>query len=224
MKKLMILAAAALTLAACGNKTNNSESENTDALSSDTISTADEQLAAQTDGVEAAPADLWTEEAVKQHVRQMYDRLNETAAYVDFNQLDEEFCTGYYLGLKRNIARHDENAQGDMRFMGDEGGYRWMVGVGAPLEIVMLEADLLAGNEARARVKFKIDPKFADEQEGHNFMILELWMENGRWRVNNFDAPEAFGKGGYLNMMETYARENDIPLEDDEEPTEGAPV
>ena len=50
----------------------------------------------------------------------------------------------------------------------------------APLEIVMLEADLLAGNEARARVKFKIDPKFADEQEGHNFMILELWMENGR--------------------------------------------
>ena len=71
---------------------------------------------------------------------------------------------------------------------------------------------------------FRSDPKFADEQEGHNFMILELWMENGRWRVNNFDAPEAFGKGGYLNMMETYARENNIPLEDDEEPTEGAPV
>ena len=222
----MILAAAALTLASCGNKTTVSTSRpnsRTDSLSNDTINKAD-SLAAQADGVEAAPADLWTEDAVKQHVRQMYDRLNEKAAYIDFNKMDEEFCTGYYLGLKRNIAKHDENAKGDMRFMGDEGGYRWMVGVGAPLEIVMLEADLIGGNEARARVKFKIDPKFADEQEGHNFMILELWMENGRWRVNNFDAPEAFGKGGYLNMMETYARENNIPLEDDEEPTEGAPV
>ena len=222
MKKLMILAAAVLMSAACGNKTNSGK-DATDSLSNDTINKVD-SLAAQADGVEAAPADLWTEDAVKQHVRQMYDRLNEKAAYIDFNKMDEEFCTGYYLGLKRNIAKHDENAKGDMRFMGDEGGYRWMVGVGAPLEIVMLEADLIGGNEARARVKFKIDPKFADEQEGHNFMILELWMENGRWRVNNFDAPEAFGKGGYLNMMETYARENNIPLEDDEEPTEGAPV
>ena len=227
MKKILFCMAILATTAmmtGCGSKTK-SNTEATDSLSSDTTATA-AQPAEEVDGVEAAPADLWTEEAVKQHVRQMYDRLNKMAATgdINLNQMDEEFCTGYYLGVKRNIAKHDANAHGDMRFMGDEGGYRWWMGVGAPLKIVMLEADLLAGNEARARVKFKTDPKFADEQEGHNFMILELWMENGRWRVNNFDAPEAFGKAGYLNMMETYARENNIPLEDDEEPTEGAPV
>ena len=226
MKKLIFIAAVMMS-AACSNKTN-SGTDAADSLSNDTINKA-EALATQADGIEAAPADLWTEDAVKLHVHQMYDRLNKMAATgdINLNQMDEEFCTGYFLGVKRNIAKHDENTKGDMRFMGDEGGYRWWVGVGAPLEIVMLEADLIGGNEARARVKFKTDPEHAlyeQEQKGHDFMILELWVENGRWRVNNFDAPEAFGKGGLLNMMETYARENEIPLEDNEEPTEGAPV
>ncbi len=220
----MIFAAAAFFFAACGNKTNGG-ADGADSLSNDTINKA-EALGAQADGVEAAPADLWTEDAVKLHVRQMYDRLNElvNTASFNLNQMDEEFCTGYYLSVKHNIALHDANAKGDMRFYGDEGGYRWWVGVGAPLKIASLEAELLTGNQARAVVSFKIDPKFIDEQKGHDTMTLELWMENGRWRVNNFFVPETFGDCGYLGMMEAYSREHNIPLESDDEPTEGAPV
>lgn len=213
--KYVLLSAVALLVLACGNKTKTSETD-TDTLSKEVVET----LAAQADGVEAAPADLWTEDAVKADIKKMYDRLNQMAkaGSIDLRQMDEEFCTGYYLQLAHAIAAHDANAKGDTRFYGDEEGYRWMTAAAAPFVITDLKAELLTGNMARAHVKLK-----TEDDEDAKYMALDLWMEGGRWRVNNFDEPEAFGTGGYIGMMEKYARDNHIAIEE-EEPTEGAPV
>ena len=54
-------------------------------------------------------------------------------------------------------------------------------------------------------------------------MRLELDLENGAWRVKNFDQPEAFGPGGILKMMEDFAREHGIKYEETE-PAESAPA
>ena len=95
----------------------------------------------------------------------------------------------------------------DHFFMADEEGYRFLAGMGTPLEIETIKADLLTGDMAQAQVRFK----GADEENG--FMRLELDFENGQWRVKNFDQPEAFGPGGYLKIMEDFAGEHGISYE-----------
>lgn len=171
--------------------------------------------AAQADGVEAPPADLSSVEAVEADVRKMYERRNQMveAGSINLGDLDKAFCTSYYLGLKRNIAKHDEHATGDMRFFGDETGERWLTGAFAPLEIESIKAELLSGDQAKATVRFKIIDKFADYMKDVNSMTLFLWLENGHWRINNFEQPNIFYEEGYLGMMESYARKNKIPTE-----------
>ena len=44
-------------------------------------------------------------------------------------------------------------------------------------------------------------------------MRLELDLENGAWRVKNFDQPEAFGPGGILKIMEEFVHEHGISYE-----------
>ena len=95
----------------------------------------------------------------------------------------------------------------DHMFLGDEEGYRFFAGMGTPLEIETIKADLLTGDMAQAQVRFK----GADEENG--FMRLELDFENGQWRVKNFDQPEAFGPGGYLKIMQDFAGEHGISYE-----------
>ena len=152
--------------------------------------------------VASAPAGLWTEEAVETQIRKMYDRLND----MDKN------------GVINAIHNAIKDATGDDRmFFGDEEGYRFLAGMATPLEIDMIKVDLLTGDMAQAQVRFK----GADEEKG--FMRLELDLENGAWRVKNFDQPEAFGPGGILKIMEDFAREHGIRYEE-AEPAENAPA
>ena len=215
--KYVLFFAVAILAVACGNKSKANESD-TDSLNMEV--TATDSLATQADGVEAAPDDLWTEDAVKADVRKMYNMLNlmHREKRIDLRMMDENFCTGYYIALAHAIAEYDKNAKGDMRFFGDEEGYRWLTGLSAPLTIEKITAELLTGNMARAQVKFKTN----DEDE-KGAITLDLWMENGQWRVNNFLEPEVFGTEGYIVMMEKYASEHNIHVKDNE-PTEGAPT
>jgi hypothetical protein len=160
--------------------------------------------------VAVAPAELWTTEAVEAQVREMYDRLNDMdkRGIVNIHQLEAEFCSSYYLGLRDAISKALTEAMGDDRlFMGDEEGYRFFAGMSAPLEVETVEAELLTGDMAQAQVRFK----GADKKKG--FVRLELDLENGRWRVKNFDQPGVFGPGGYLKIMEDFAGEHGISYE-----------
>ena len=195
MKKAVLFMSVLLTMFSCGNKT---------AKGSDNDSTAIADSAVAT-----APAELWTTEAVEAQVRKMYDRLNDMDknGIINIRELEDEFCTTYYLGLRDAIGKAMQNVQGDQVFFGDEEGYRFLAGMGTPLVIETVKADLLTGDMAQAQVRFK----GADEENG--FMRLELDFENGQWRVKNFDQPEAFGPGGYLKMMENFAGEHGISYE-----------
>ena len=199
IKKLLSIAIVIVlaTMLSCTDKT---------AKSSDSVSASLADSAVAT-----APAELWTVEAVEAQVRKMYDRLNEMykEGEIDVTKLEDEYCTSYYCGLRDAIYKAIEEvpAGDDMMLFGDEEGFRIFAGLGTPLVVESIKADLLTGNMAQAQVRFK----GADEEKG--FMRLELDMENGQWRVNNFDQPEAFGPGGYLKMMQDFASEHGISYE-----------
>ena len=209
MKKVLLsfaIVAVTAIMASCGNKT---------AKGGDNDSTAVADSA-----VTMAPTELWTEEAVEAQIRKMYERLNDMDknGVINIVTLEDEFCSSYYLNLRNAIHKAIKGATGDDRmFFGDEEGYRFLAGMATPMEIESIKADLLTGDMAQAQVRFK----GADEENG--FMRLELDLENGAWRVKNFDQPEAFGPGGILKMMEDFAREHGISYED-AKPAEGAPA
>ena len=199
MKKVFFsiaIVAVVATIVSCGNKTAKRGDGDSTAVADSAVTTA--------------PAELWTVEAVEDQVRKIYDRLNDMDknGIVNIRQLENEFCTSYYLGLRDAISKSLTEAMGDDRmFLGDEEGYRFFAGMGTPLEIETIKADLLTGDMAQAQVRFK----GADEENG--FIRLELDFENGQWRVKNFDQPEAFGPGGYLKIMEDFAGEHGISYE-----------
>lgn len=203
MKKVLFaiaLVATSATMASCGGKT---------AKGGDNDSTAVADSAVITNS-----AELWTEEAVEAQVRKMYDRLNDMDKYgiINIVTLEDEFCSSYYLNLRNAIHKAIKDATGDdQMFFGDEEGYRFLAGMPTPLVIEQIKVDLLTGDMAQAQVRFK----GADEENG--FMRLELDLEDGAWRVKNFDQPEAFGPGGILKIMEDFAHEHGISYEESEE-------
>ena len=195
------------TMAACGSKT---------AKGGDNDSTAQADSAVQT----AAQTDLWTEEAVEAQIRKIYDRINEMnkQGSVDISQLEDEFCSSYFLDLRNAIAKHDEQAKGDMRFMGDE-GYHWLLGLKLPMKIDKINCELLTEDQAGANVFFE-GREEEDDRATNGYIHLLLWLEDGQWRINNFEEPEIYGPSGYLGKLEEYVRENDILTSH----TEGAPL
>lgn len=198
MKKVFLsiaIVVAVASMVSCGSKTAQGGDSDSTAVADSAVATASEEL--------------WTVEAVEAQVRKMYDRLNDMDknGIINIHGLEDEFCTSYYLGLRDAIGKAMEGVKGDQVFFGDEEGYRFLAGMGTPLEIEIIKTDLLTGNMAQAQVRFK----GADEENG--FMRLELDFENGQWRVKNFDQPEAFGPGGYLKIMEDFAGEHGISYE-----------
>ena len=202
MKKVLFfiaISAMVATMVSCGNKTAKGGDNDSTAIA-DSIVTE----------VPAESAELWTEEAVEAQIRKMYDRLNDMDknGVINITTLEDEFCSNYYLNLRNAIHKAIKDATGDdQMFFGDEEGYRFLAGMATPMEIESIKVDLLTGDMAHAQVRFK----GADEENG--FMRLELDLENGAWRVKNFDQPEAFGPGGILKIMEDFAHEHGISYE-----------
>ena len=147
------------------------------------------------------------EDAIEAQIRKMYDRLNDMDknGVINIVTLENEFCSSYYLSLRNAIHKAIKDATGEDRmFFGDDEGYRFLAGMPTPLEVESIKAELLTGDMAQAQVRFK----GADKKNG--FMRLELDLEDGVWRVKNFDQKEAFGPGGILKIMEDFAREHGI--------------
>ena len=210
MKKVLFsiaIVAIVATMVSCGGKTAQGGDNDSTALAVADSSVAE---ASETPETTEAPAEIWTVEAVEAQIRKMYNRLNDMDknGTINISTLEDEFCSSYYLHLRNAIHKAIQDATGDDRmFFGDEEGYRFLAGMATPMEIESIKADLLTGDMAQAQVRFK----GADEENG--FMRLELDLEDGAWRVKNFDQPEAFGPGGILKIMEDFAHEHGISYE-----------
>ena len=205
MKRIyyLAIAAAAVVLASCGsnNKTGNGED-------ADSIEVAEVEASANNE--------QWTEEAVEQQVRNMFETLNTQFNNDDFincSALDRMYCTDYYLSLVDRIRDFDVDAEGDMCFMGDE-GYHWTFGLVPPYQVENVNVDLLSGDQAQAQVRListGVGKAADDEDEYTAGTTMILWLEDGVWKVNNWLDPEVYGDNGYLGMMEDYIRENNVP-------------
>lgn len=200
MKKVLygFAMATAIAMASCGNTTQqtNADSDSTVATQAD----ADAQI---------------SKETIVSQVEKIYERLNEMNenGEIDLRQLEQEFCTSYYLSLKERIAQYDENATGDMCFMGDE-GYHWLLDLVLPFSVEQVSVDMLGQDQAQVQVRLismGVGKAADDEDEYTAGTTMILCLENGQWKVNNWLDPEAYDEGGYLGMLETYIKENNVP-------------
>lgn len=200
MKKVMygFAMSAVVAMASCGNATQQTkvDSDSTVTVQAD----VDEQV---------------SKEAIVAQVEKIYERLNEMNenGELDLQQLEQEFCTSYYLSMKERIAQYDKDAQGDMCFMGDE-GYHWLLDLVPPFSVEQVTVDMLSQDQAQVQVRListGVGKVVDDEDEYTAGTTMILLLEDGEWKVNNWLDPEAYDEDGYLGMLETYVKENDIP-------------
>jgi len=65
-------------------------------------------------------------------------RLADKNGIVNIRQLEDEFCTSYYLGLRNAISKSLTEAMGDDHmFLGDEEGYRFFAGMGTKVRHIV---------------------------------------------------------------------------------------
>ena len=209
MKKVLygFAMATAIAMASCGNTTQqtNADSDSTVTSQAD----ADAQVC---------------KEAIVAQVEKIYGRINEMNenGEIDLGQLEQEFCTLYYLNLKEHIAQYDANATGDMCFMGDE-GYHWLLDLVPPFSVEQVSVDMLGPDRALVQVRListGVGKVADDEDEYTGGITMILCLEKGQWKVNNWLDPEAYDEGGYLGMLEAYIRENTVPGSEPETPVE----
>jgi len=198
------IAASVVVMASCGNNNKTGNNEEVDSV--------------EVASIEAAVAndEQWSEEAVEQQVRQMFDAVNEqidNEGGLDCGALDRQFCSKYYLSCVDRIRAYDEeNGSGDMYFMGDE-CWHWSFDL-IPYKVESVKVDLLSGDQAQAQVRFVctgVGKAADDEDEYTGGTTMILCLEDGQWKVNNWLDPEVYDTDGYLGMMEAYIRENNVP-------------
>lgn len=189
MKKLTFIIIAAIGLAACGNKTNGN-SDSTDSTATDSTmakttslatSDADELVA---DGVDVAPADQWTEEAVAQQIKTIYAEVSQTYApskdgMENNTDLDGMFCTQSFNELQRQIRVINAKKQSDSRRFENE-QIRWTYGMDTPVTPKNIKVELLTGNIAEATFEL---------HSGEQWMYTKLTLdwEDNQWKIRSWN-------------------------------------
>lgn len=208
MKKTIYLIAIATTvaLASCGNATTTTSNEN------DSTQTAENPTPASESDADSQTNKLGQ---VTEIVNSIIETINEMAQgdIIDLSQLDQKFCSNKILDLQQRIQKFDENAQGDMRFMGDE-GYHWLLGLVPPFSVENLKVDFLSDTEAQVQLQIASLAlgKAADiDEESIAGTTMILTLEDGTWKISNWLDPEAYDDGGYFSLLENYAINNNIP-------------
>ena len=187
MKKLTFIIIAALGLTACGNKTNSDSNDSTAIDSTITktaslaASDADELVA---DGVDVAPADQWTEEAVAQQIKTIYAEVSKTYApskdgMENNTDLDGMFCTQSFNELQRQIRVINAKKKADSRRFENE-QIRWTYGMDTPVTPKNIKVELMTGNIAEATFEL---------HSGEQWMYTKLTLdwEDNQWKIRSWN-------------------------------------
>ena len=184
MRKLLIVLVGMLTIAACGNKTNGGASVDSTLVDS-----------LKTDSVVLGLGDLWSVEAVEAQIRVCFDEVNRMGEGdgINITRLDSMFCSKDFLDLQSQLyAKVRESL---VMFEGDE-GHHWLPGIGTPMTIESIKAELLTGDQAEAVVWLK-DP---NGNKGH--LEMNLYLEDGAWKIHNWIDADVYPFGALLNWMQ----------------------
>ena len=160
-----------------------------------------ESLETQADGVDAAPDDEWTEEAVAMQIRRYFDAVNKTFAEgsgLNPFDLDKNYYTAYWNEIYDAVNEKESHVETvEQRFFVDD--FHWTAGLQTPIEVKDIKVELLTGNMAEA--------VFTLVETAHDFSmkaILTLDYEQDAWRISNWLEKSNDSSDSMLVRMEKY--------------------
>ena len=163
--------------------------------------TEDEGVEAVADGVDAAPDEEWTEEAVAKQIRKYFDAVNKTfteGSGLNPFDLDKNYYTAYWNEIYDAVNEKESNvATVEQRFFIDD--FHWTGGLQTPIEVKDIKVELLTGSMAEA--------VFTLVETAHDFSmkaILRLDYEQGGWRISNWLEKSNNLSNSQLVRMEKY--------------------
>lgn len=187
MKKMtfIVMTASMMLITSCnlGNKPD-ADAENTDSLSANTDTpTASDDPAMEADGVDVAPEDQWTEEAVTRQLKKIYAEVSKAYAssgdgMENNTDLDGMFCTKGFNELQRQIRVINAKKKADDRRFENE-QIRWTYGMDVPVTPQNIKVELLTGNMAEATFEL---------HSGEQWMYTKLtfdWEDN-QWKIRSW--------------------------------------
>ena len=210
MKKsniMMFIAIAALSFTSCGNKTNNdTDAENTDSVAANALTdtpTASDDPAMVADGVDVAPEDQWTEEAVSQQIKKIYAEVSKAYApskdgLENNTDLDGMFCTKDFNELQRQIRIINSKKTSNRRFERED--LRWTYGMEVPVTPRNIKVELVTGNIAEASFELS-----SGEQWMYTKLILD-WEDN-QWKIRSWNEV-GDDNSDLFDEMSEYVKEN----------------
>ena len=153
------------------------------------------------DGVDAAPDEDWTEEAVAKQVMKYFDAVNKTFAGgsgIDPFDLDKNYYTAYWNEIYEAVNEKEATVDSaEKRFFVDD--FHWTGGLRTPVEVKDMKVELLTGNMAEA--EFSLEDKTLDMTMK---VVLSLDYEQGEWRINNWLLEDKNISESTLVKMEKY--------------------
>ena len=171
----MLMALAALSFSACGNKTNGSASDTDSVFMLDGPGSVYEPL---------------TEEDIKEQVTAYYNELNNVNnGEMNMSQLDSIACTRDLLELMKQAEEKSMKAiaQGSDAYFEDE-GYRWYQGLGTPISVHF--DDITDPSERQVEAFLTLTWKGQEAK-----VRLRLKMEDLMWKIDDFADYDTDGVG-----------------------------
>ncbi len=202
-KNVLILSVILLTISACSGNKAPSETTASDSAAVDSAVVAD--------SIKSVSSELWTTEAVAAQIKACYDEVNKQGEGdgPNINRLDEMFCSKDFLELRKQLG--EKVRKGEVTFDGDE-GWHWLPGVATPILIDSIKSELLTGDQAQAEVWLK------DLRGNHGYLELNLYLENGAWKIHNWIDSDVYPFGAYYHWMQNLidGNTNDEEVEEEE--------
>ena len=206
----MFLFVATVMMVACGsNKFQGGEAE---AFSVPVDSLTKTEIVKPAPAPVAKTPNMWTTSAVEAQIRTCFAEVNKMAAAdgIDIGKLDKMYCSNDFLELKSQLEKKIQ--KGEVMFDGDE-GYHWTAGIATPLTVDSVKPELLTRDQAQAEVWLK------DECDSTAYLELNLYLENGAWKIHNWVDTDVYPFGALFNWMQNVYDGNydDEEVEEDEQ-------
>lgn len=209
--KMIIFAAVAMVMAACGGDKMQGGSAVAESIPVDSVVKVKQVREVKEPKATKRAPKLWSETAVVAQVRDYFSEVNKMAATdgIDVERLDKMFCSNDFLELKSMLGKKVQ--KGEVMFEGDE-GYHWTAGLAAPITVDSVSTVLTVKDQARAEVWLK------DEHENRGYLELALYLEDGMWKVHDWIDGDVYPFGALFNWMQSvYDGETDDEEVEEEE-------
>lgn len=196
MKKMMFFVAVAMVMVACGGNKTQSEDAEASAAPVDSLMKTEETIEKPQTERQAQKPNLWTVKAVETQLRACFAEVNRMAEGdgINVGLLDGKYCSKDFLELKGNLEKKVQ--KGEVMFDGDE-GYHWTLGIGTPMTVDSLKAELLTRDQAQAEVWL------VDGHENRGYVELTLYLEDGAWKIHNWIDSDVYPFGALFNWMQS---------------------